>query len=126
MAITVETAALNAAYTHLITKMTYGSSTCTFKLYAGDTLVDSFTRSIGDFVGTGGQLVYDSLSALVFTVAPATENVDSIRLYGNFQVGGEQLVGRWDLAPTPIDERKDFPNGGTLSLGQWIMGALME
>lgn len=126
MAITVETTALTVAYAYLREKMTYGEPDCTFKLYASDTLVDDFTRVSSDFDTTGGQLTYDSLTPLVFTIPPATTNVDSIRLYGNFQVGGEQLVGRWDLASTPTDERKNFPNGGTLSLGQWVMGAEME
>lgn len=130
MAITITTAALTTAFGSLLTDSAYGVSNYTFQLYKDSpgtrTLVASFTSAISNFVATNGQAKYDGAGALVFTVPPSSLNVDSIQLNGVFASGGAQMIARWDLDYTPTDYTKDFPDGGSLSLGQWIMSATTE
>lgn len=130
MAITITTAALTTAFSSLLTNSAYGVSNYTFQLYKDSsgtrTLVASFTSSINNFAAFNGQASYTGPAGLVFTVPSSSLNVDSIQLNGVFAVGGAQMIARWDLGVTPTDYRKNFPDGGSLSLGQWIMSATTE
>lgn len=129
MALHLETAAINTAFTALRNDMSYDSPyNVTLKLFTDTTLVDSFVISGQDFTSGSGTLYYNNhtLAPLVFTVAPGASDVNIIELVGNFAVGGAQRISMWTLGSTPTDYRPDFPNGGTLKLGQYIMSVTTE
>ena len=129
MALHLETAAINSAFDFMKSEIYDINTNATFELYSDTTLIDSFTRNIyNDFTAGSGTFYYSNgtTSPLVFTVAPGVSDVDRIKLKGNFPVGGEQLISEWVLSSTPTDYRPDFPNGGTLKLGQYIMSIMTE
>ena len=128
MALHLETAAITEAFNQLLSAATYNTTPLTFELYSGASLVDSFTRTAAQFSPASGTLFYDDLTSnpLVFTVAPGVSDVDLIKLKGNYLSGGAQYVSQWTLSATPTDYRPDFPNGGTLKLGQYIMSVTTE
>lgn len=130
MAITLETTLKNSMFTDLIYDAAYGDTTLLFKVFdSSDTLIDSFTKSSNSFDVASGQVTFNTTTggALVFTIPPSTTDIYKIELWGDFTVGSAAgLLAKWVLDSTPIDERLDYPNGGTLALAQWVMSLTTE
>ena len=120
MAIILTESAKNSAFNNLISAMHYSGGNTTFELTVDGTSVASFTRIVNDWLASGGKLIYDSFSKLLFTVPIGTTGVNGIRLKGSF-LNGTQTVSTWALS-TP----ENFPNGGTFELSKYEMTAITE
>lgn len=125
MAITLKTSFKNSIFNDLISDAAYADSTLLFKVFdSTDTLKDDFTKNVNYFDVASGQVAYNITNggALTFTIPPSTTDIYKIELWGDFTVGSAAgMLARWTLEATPTDERLDFPNGGTLTLAQWVM-----
>ena len=125
MGMSISETALTNAFYYLRTKLGYGTATITFSCYAGATEVDSVTLSVNCMVtASPGVLTYQTSTYgnIVFTIPPSTTGVDSVKLISPLQVGGTQVIGSWSLTSPGLD----YPNGGTLSLSQFILSAITE
>ena len=130
MAITLQSTFKDLLFSDLLNDAAYGDTTLLFKVYDGaDALVDSFTKAASYFGVSSGVCTYNvgNGGALTFTIPPATTDVYKIELWGDFTIGSAAgILAKWILESTPTDERKDFPNGGTLTLAQWVMSLATE
>lgn len=130
MAITLTSGFKDLIFSDLISDAAYGDTTLLFKVFdSTDTLKDSFTKASSYFGISGGVATFNTTTggALTFTIPPSTTDIYKIELWGDFTIGSAAgVLAKWVLDSTPTDERLDYPNGGTLTLAQWVMSLATE
>ena len=131
MAITLSSTLKDLMLNEMIDVFTFGTTNLTFQcVTTTGTVADSFTVADTYFFTDTDDKMKFNISAyggnLVFTIPPSTSDVQYIRLKGTLETNGVQILSEWALDATPTDERLDYPNGGSLSLSQWVMAITAE